>query len=474
MDKPLLDNEFKKKSSNYYTLPNTVDDLSLRTITVHQGSNNNENSVAGKSTKELRDALIKERDVEHPTSNFETIIHILKGNIGTGVLALPQAFIYSGLAFGTVGLMVIAAICIHCMQLVLQCSQKLCLKSGIPSMDYATTAEYAFRLGPRRHQWFARWGRLMTNIFICITQFGFCIVYWVFVATNIQTAVLFFKSDFDWDYRIYMAILFLPIAIASFVSNLKYLAPLMIAANIFEIAAFGMLFYYLFQEVPSVDSRRQLPSLGDLPLWFGTVIYAFEGIALVLPLENNMRRPQDMPGCLGVLNASMAIVTLWYVAVAFFGYLKYGDELKGSITLSLPPEILSVVIQIAYAAGILFSIMLQFYVPFQIMWPSIREKVVRHPKIWEGAFRMVLILFIFGLGALIPEFELYISLVGAFGGSYLSLIFPIVIHMITFWEDGMPWYIIAKDIIIIVVGILGFVVGTYTSILSIIQAFQNE
>lgn len=41
-----------------------------------------------------------ERDLEHPTSNFDTLIHLLKGNIGTGILAMPDAFKNAGLAIG--------------------------------------------------------------------------------------------------------------------------------------------------------------------------------------------------------------------------------------------------------------------------------------------------------------------------------------------------------------------------------------
>lgn len=37
----------------------------------------------------------------------------------------------------------------------------------------------------------------------------------------------------------------------------------------------------------------------------------------------------------GVLNTSMIIVGCLYTAVGFFGYLKYGEEIMGSVTLNL-------------------------------------------------------------------------------------------------------------------------------------------
>lgn len=417
------------------------------------------------------DPLLENRKISHPISNFVAIIHILKGNIGTGVLALPQAFIYSGLAFGTFGLIAVAAVCIHSMQMLLNCSQTLCLRSYSPPLDYAATAEKAFQTGPRSCRRFSIWARFITNCFIVITQIGFCVVYWVFAATNVQMAVSHFNTSLNWDYRIYMLLLLVPLLAMVFLPSLKYLAPFSIVANICEAAALGLLFYYLFQDLPPTLSRRQMPTMTDLPLWFGTVIYAYEGIALILPLENVMKRPRDMPGWTGVLNTAMTLVCLLYVSVSFYGYLRFGDALKGSITLSLPNEMLSVLIQVLYGAGIYFSLALQYYIPVEIMWPKIRTAFENYERLALILFRVGLLAFIYALGALIPRFELFISLVGALGGSYLSIIFPAILHMVTYWEDGLSWPSTVKDIFIVVFGLAGFATGTYASILAIVKAF---
>ena len=89
---------------------------------------------------------------------------------------------------------------------------------------------------------------------------------------------------------------------------------------------------------PSFTNFYATISRKQYPLYFGTAIYAFEGIGVVLPLENQMKTPRDMRGWNGVLNTSMTIVTCLYIAVGFFGYLKYGEDVLGSITLNLPVE----------------------------------------------------------------------------------------------------------------------------------------
>jgi proton-coupled amino acid transporter len=58
----------------------------------------------------------------------------------------------------------------------------------------------------------------------------------------------------------------------------------------------------------------------------------------VMPLENNMKTPRHFLGLGGVLNQGMAGVALIYTLVGFLGYLKYGEETHGSITLNLPTE----------------------------------------------------------------------------------------------------------------------------------------
>lgn len=53
----------------------------------------------GRSGKDVENPLLN-RTLEHPTSNLDTMIHLLKANIGTGILAMPDAFRNAGLIVG--------------------------------------------------------------------------------------------------------------------------------------------------------------------------------------------------------------------------------------------------------------------------------------------------------------------------------------------------------------------------------------
>lgn len=91
----------------------------------------------------------------------------------------------------------------------------------------------------------------------------------------------------------------------------------------------------MLENLPNTNTVKAAASWKTLPLYCGTAIFAFEGIGVVLPLENNMQTPNDFTGITGVLNTGMVIVTTIYTAVGFFGYLKYGENVAASITLNL-------------------------------------------------------------------------------------------------------------------------------------------
>lgn len=75
-----------------------------------------------------------------------------------------------------------------------------------------------------------------------------------------------------------------------------------------------------------------------LPLFFSTVIFAMEGIGVVMPVENSMKKPEHFLGCPGVLNVAMGTVVLLYAIIGLFGYLKYENHTEASITMNLPKE----------------------------------------------------------------------------------------------------------------------------------------
>ncbi|KOB67066.1 Amino acid transporter, partial [Operophtera brumata] len=96
-----------------------------------------------------------------------------------------------------------------------------------------------------------------------------------------------------------------------------------------------------------------------------------EGIGVVMPVENEMAKPQQFLGCPGVLNIAMTVVISLYGLVGFFGFINLAQSAK-----------------ILMALAILFTYSLQFYVPMEMIWRQLHNKIaVRYHNITQITIR---------------------------------------------------------------------------------------
>lgn len=86
---------------------------------------------------------------------METLIHMLKGSLGTGILAMPQAFSYSGLVTGTVATIVIGFICTYCLHILVKAQYELCKRLKVPILNYPQSMKVALENGPPMFRRFA-------------------------------------------------------------------------------------------------------------------------------------------------------------------------------------------------------------------------------------------------------------------------------------------------------------------------------
>ncbi len=206
------------------------------------------------------------------------------------------------------------------------------------------------------------------------------------------------SKSLDYDPRTYLLMLLPLFILLSFIRGLKHLAFASSVANFLQTFGLAIVMINLVQDLPPTSSRAPYGSIRTFPLYMGTAIYAFEGIALVLPLQKEMSEPEALGGRLGVLNAGMAIVGCMNTAIGFYGYLKYGDQVAGSITLNLPSTPLYQYCNLIFALAIFLSYAIQYYVPFRIIWQAIlakyelKRRVSRPTRLsMEFALRAVLV-----------------------------------------------------------------------------------
>ncbi|XP_059480790.1 proton-coupled amino acid transporter-like protein CG1139 [Neocloeon triangulifer] len=414
------------------------------------------------------------RDVKHPTNNTETMLHLLKGSLGTGILAMPNAFKNAGWVIGLFGTLFIGLICTYCIHMLVNCAYVLSGRKKVASLNYPQTFEEALRQGPGILPKFAPYAGHLVNVFLFIYQAGACCVYIVFVASNIRNVANFHTGQ-DTEVQIFMLYILLPLILLNYIRNLKYLVPFSTLANAITFAGFVITLYYVLRDgLKDAGDRHMIGTWEGIPLFFGTVLFALEAIGVIMPLENNMKTPVSFGGTTGVLNRSMFFIILLYMGLGLLGFLQYGDATKGSITLNLPDtEILGQSVQLLLAFAIFITYALQCYVAIDIVWniylsPHIKSKGYRITT--EFVVRTLLVVLTFLVAAAVPELDLFISLIGAFTLSILGIVLPAVIQMATF-EDERSSLRLAKNIFLIVFGLVGLVTGTYISVKDIIHEY---
>lgn len=97
-----------------------------------------------------------------------------------------------------------------------------------------------------------------------------------------------------------------------------------------------------------------------------------------------MKDPKQFKSSFGVLNIGMALITILYTLMGFFGYISYGQKIEASITLNLPTEeVYAKIAQVMLAISIFMTHPLQCYVAIEILWDTYIKKIVaEEKKIW--------------------------------------------------------------------------------------------
>lgn len=137
-----------------------------------------------------------------------------------------------------------------------------------------------------------------------------------------------------------MTICLAAVLVPSLMTSLRYISPVSAFANFSLLfGLFATLSIALVDgPMPSPLERNMFTNIPQMSLFFGTALFSFEGIALILPLRNSMKQPDDFQSRFGVLNVTMFAITIIVIITGLIGYIKWGEDVQGSITLNLDPN----------------------------------------------------------------------------------------------------------------------------------------
>ncbi|XP_070071696.1 glutamate transporter polyphemus-like isoform X2 [Drosophila takahashii] len=413
------------------------------------------------------------RIVDKPISNFGAFISVIKCVVGTGVLALPLAFSYAGTILGIILLIAIAFILIHGINII--CMVEASRREKVGYTNFPDSMAYCFSQGPKCFRYIAKAAGYVADIVLCIAHYGICVVYIVFVASNVRNALdRYFHIG---DIRYYIAIIGI-LSIPTFcIIHLKYLVPLNFIANLLIYVGFGMIFYYIFQNLPPFTDRSFVGDPLKLPQFFGIALFSISSVGVFLAIEAKMAKPQRFIGWFGVLVIASIVILISYITFGIFGYWRYGEEVKGSLTLNLPDEPVSMAIKIILAIDVFLSFPLSGYVVINIIMTHFWNKSgdLKRAVLKEIILRIGFVLFATINGVAFPNLGPLLSLVGAFSLSLLNLVFPAFMEICLYYPAEFTYgrckWKLVKDILMISLGLLILIQGTVFSIIDMAVAY---
>jgi hypothetical protein len=158
-----------------------------------------------------------------PISFIESLMHLLKATIGPGCYALADSVKNGGLVLAPILTLFLGIICIHAQHILLQCSAKMKQRHELKNWpDYAETVELSFSSSKNQNvRKMAPTMKRTCNVIICITQLGFCCVYFLFVAENLKQVLDFHGLEIN--LKMLVALILIPVWLSALITNLKFL-----------------------------------------------------------------------------------------------------------------------------------------------------------------------------------------------------------------------------------------------------------
>jgi len=181
--------------------------------------------------------------------------------------------------------------------------------------------------------------RLLVSIAQCTQQLAICTVYFSFIADNVR-AVLHRALGVDINVRVLMVVTLPFMIFLSLLKDLKVLAPFskwgVVLMSVAVLMVAGVMITDWGLDVPLEDrddtTRIRWPKA---PEALCAVLYSYEGINLILPVESAMARPDAFHG---IYYCAMVNVFVVFASMGALSVMAFGIVDDGSITAFLMKE----------------------------------------------------------------------------------------------------------------------------------------
>eukprot|EP00397_Hematodinium_sp_SG-2012_P027162 GEMP01028521.1.p1 GENE.GEMP01028521.1~~GEMP01028521.1.p1 ORF type:complete len:563 (+),score=80.20 GEMP01028521.1:87-1775(+) len=350
-----------------------------------------------------------------------TFITIVKAFIGIGILTLPFAMTHGGYIGGPIGLVILSYLAHYCMQLVLISSKAV--RDAGPEKERGDPLSFG-GLGMKVA---GIWGRRAVDWSLIVSQCGFCIAYIIFICENVSAVICH-----DTKMKVCPsknAVAFVTVMMLTPFCLLKSMKTLAIPTLLANVALIGgVIWGYRSAFYVGIGSGPGLVAVNfsGYPIFFGMGVFTFEGIGMILPIQHVMEEPEKMSW---LLRFAMVLLTCLFVSFGLLCYVTYGSETNSMITANYPVSKLTSFVRLFYALGVFFTFPIMMFPVFQLferIFKTVRQGPRRDLKRCAMRFTIVSLSGIVAVS--VPDFGLFLGLIGSVTCTLLSYILPAIFH----------------------------------------------
>jgi len=429
--------------------------------------------------------------------------------IGAGVLGLPYAFKKAGIMEGVLVMCSVSYLAVRAMMLLVDCKYKVLsviynyedltldleeVSSGVKKVRSSNGASYvelkcsdieedhsdveednnnfALKFGDKGSHdinysdlgfaAFGITGRMVIDLSLLTSQLGFCCAYLIFISENLHTYLPHIEKN------VFLLLLLPPLFLLTLVKDLSRFAVFSLFAQVSNIFAFTVVYWFDFQHLHLAQVHPKEFSLSGLPYFFSVAIYCFEGAGMILSLEQSLASEVRAQFKSYFVSTILCITTL-YITFGAAGYLSYGPATRDIITLNLPSKggfNAAMLVKSCLCFSLFFTYPIMLFPVTAILEKKMASlPVTLAPSTTFIALRFLIVIATGLIVVKVPNFGQLMALVGASCCTLLAFIMPALCHLVLFRKDINRSGLLL-DYTLIALGVTGAIVGTWDAALN--------
>lgn len=394
---------------------------------------------------------------ELPISNHSTygqaVVNGINALCGVGILSTPNAIKEGGWA-GLSILFIFAVLSWYTGILL-----RRCLDSEPGLETYPDVGQAAF----------GTTGRFAISIILYVELYACCVEYIILEGDNLSTlfpnahlSLLGLQLNAHHLFALLTTIAVLPTVLLRDLSVLSYISAGGVIASVLVVVC---LFWAGLVDHVGFENKGTTLNLTTLPVAVGLYGYCYSGHAVFPNIYRSMAKPSQFPS---VLVTCFILVTLLYAAAAIMGYAMFGDSAQSQFTLNLPQDLLASKIAVWTTVVNPFTKYALTITPVALSLEELIPSSDTKSHLYSILIRTTLVVSTLFVGLTIPFFGLVMALIGSSLTMLVTFILPCACFL-SILRGKVTWSQGAMCMLVITVGVISSVFGTYSALSKIIE-----